>query len=277
MKPKYVMLISLAVGLLAFWLTATYLRNERARIAGQIQMQWVVAAYKDLPAGSTIEASDLGQVYVSKSGIRGRAVLKEEVNEIIGRKLQYNIPRGSAIMWSDVGVEFRGESGLAEVVTPGLRAISISVDAVSSVSGLVKPNDHVDILGTFTFPSKNQTSPGQPAEESVTVTVLQDVTVLATGQTMGKRADDSSAKASARSGRGYGSVTLEVTPREAELLAFLQSVKGRVTLSLRNPADVSYVTDLPDVNFDHLHNKIPELNLIRQRDIRHKKPSDIVR
>lgn len=264
MRSKLVLMISVGVGVAAFWLTATYLRNEIKKMEGREQRVWAVAAKKDLPAGTTIEAGDLALAYISRAGLQGRAVLEGEYNEIIGRKLVYHIARGGVILWSDVGVSFMQESGLAETISINLRAISIPVDAVSSVSALVKPNDHVDILGTFTFPSK--TIPGEV--ETVTMTVLQDVTVLATGQNMANRPADAGGRSSAK---GYNTITLEVTPREAELLAFLQSVKGRVTLSLRNSSDVSFVSDLPEVNFEHIESQLPELNLIRQRDIRHKK------
>jgi len=52
---------------------------------------------------------------------------------------------------------------------------------------------------------------------------------------------------------------------------FAQTVRGRLTLVLRNPADVTFITNPPAINFEHLQKKLPELNLIRQRDIRHKK------
>jgi pilus assembly protein CpaB len=133
------------------------------------------------------------------------------------------------------------------------------------VSGLVQPNDRVDVLGSFMLPSK--TNPQQM--EAVTLTVLQDVSVLATGQMLGKPMGDASDRA--RMGMtGYSTVTFEVTPREAELLAFVENMKGRLTLTLRNPADGSYEKDLPEINFDMLEKELPQLNAYRQDEIRRK-------
>ena len=73
----------------------------------------------------------------------------------------------------------------------------------------------------------------------------------------------------ARAG-GYTTVTLEVTPRETELLVFAQQLQGRLTLSLRNPSDVSFEKDLPSVDFNRLEESLPDLNQYRQRNIRHK-------
>ena len=100
----------------------------------------------------------------------------------------------------------------------------------------------------------------------VTLTVLQDVTILATGQ---QTAKNMIGQENRRSG-GYSLVTLSVTPREAEMLVFAQQVKGRLTLSLRNPEDVGFERDLPRVDFDQIEVQLRELNLKRQADIRYK-------
>jgi pilus assembly protein CpaB len=266
MKQKWVLIIAIIAGIAAFWLTSYYLRIEKNKIMGAARQIPVVVAAKDLPAGSVLKMSDLGRAPILQSAVGNRAVLPESVQEIIGKKLLFSINRLNPVLWSDVDVPLRGESGLAEMVNVGMRAISISVDNVSSVSGMVKPNDRVDVLGTFTFPSATITG----EVEIVTLTVLQDVTVLATGQQMAPKTSGHGTKTD-RALKGYGTVTFEVTLHEAELLAFAQTVKGRLFLALRNPADVSYVTNIPQVNFEHLEKKLPELNLIRQRDIRHKK------
>ncbi len=266
MKQKWVLIIAIIAGLAAFWMTGYYLKVEKNRIMGEAQQIYVVVAANDLPAGSVLKASDLAKSLIFKSAVGDRAVLPDAVREIIGKKLMFNISRGNPIQWSDVDAPFRGESGLAEMVNLGMRAISISVDGVSSVSSMIKPNDRVDVLGTFSFPSPSLTG----EVETVTLIVLQDVTVLATGQQLARKSPRPGDRPEAQA-KGYGTVTFEVTLREAELLVFAQTVKGRLFLALRNSADVSFVNDLPKINFEHLQKKLPELNLIRQRDIRHKK------
>lgn len=264
MKQKLILVIAIAAGLAAFWLTGKYLRYERGRIMSEAKRVFVVVAAHELPASTVIKNSDLRKALVFQSSVGSRTILPESAPEIVGKKLLYNISRGDPIQWSDVDVPYKVEGGLAEMINPSLRAISIAVDAVSSVSAMIKPNDHVDVLGTFSFPSATVSG----AMETVTLTVLQDVTVLATGQTTADKA--------AKSGRldrmrGYNTVTFEVTPHEAELLVFAQSVKGKLSLALRNPSDVTYITNMPAINFDHLQKQLPALNMIRQRDIRHKK------
>lgn len=267
MKQKLILFIAILSGLIAFGLTVKYLQGERERILDEARRIEVVVAGADLPAGSVLKQGDLARKLVFQRSVGTRVIMPESAREIVGKKLLFNINRGDPIQWSDVDVPYRGEIGLAETVVPGMRAISISVDAVSSVSSMVKPNDRVDVLGTFSFPSASM-----PDEvETVTLTVLQDVTVLATGQRMALRTAFPADDRLERGPRSYSTITFEVTPREAELLVFAQTMRGRLYLSLRNPEDVSFITETPPINFDHLQNKLPELNLIRQREIRHKR------
>lgn len=263
MKDKLVLIASIVVGLVAFVLTNYHLREERAKLyAGARQVQ-IIVAKADLPAGTVLEIKDLALNRVFERAVGGNALREENLNTILGKRLRYSVRPGDPIFWSYVDIPGRGTGGLGSMVKNGLRAISIAVSGEAAVSGLVQPNDRVDLIGTFTFPSRN--NPGQM--ENVTLTVLQDVTVLATGQQL---ATDETLGIPSRRG-GYSAVTLEVTPREAEVLIFAQHLRGQIALSLRNREDVSYERDLPEINFEHIESKLPELNEFRQRTIRNKR------
>lgn len=272
MRQKIVPIVSILVGLLAFILTLQYLRKEHRRYEdmkrkfyeGATQIEVVVAS-RDLPRGTILSKEDLRRrrVYQREVQVRGHVIKVEDYELIMGRKTLFKIDKSEALFWSDIegGAKARG---LASLIKPGLRAISLSVAGAAAVSSMIQPNDRVDVLGTFSFPAKAANG----EMETVTLTVLQDVTVLATGQTMAHqrfRQDQYWRRSS------YNSITLEVTAREAELLVFAQQMKGSLYLSLRNPSDVSFEKDLPEIDFQHLESKLPDLNLYRQRNIRHKR------
>ena len=150
-------------------------------------------------------------------------------------------------------------SGLTDDIKPKQRAISISVSGAAAVSGMVKPTDHVDVLGTFSFPSATK-----PSEmEMVTLTILQDVLILATGHDTAKSRQAVNDSAAA----GYNTVTVEVTPREAEMLVFAEQARGRLVLTLRNSADMDYEKDLPRVDFSKIQEEITTLNRFRQEKL----------
>jgi pilus assembly protein CpaB len=270
MKQKLIPIISIIVGALAFLLTHQFIQARRAEYDKMIanfkrhtQIVQVISAAKDLPRGTKLQKKDLGTTAILKASMPQRAIDKNEYRLLTGRKTIEQVKAGEMILWSDLEGGHPSSLGLAPAVQEKLRAISLNISGAAGVSGLVRPNDRVDVLGTFNFPSK--TVPGEM--ETVTLTVLQDVTILATGQQMAK---DISASRSKRSS-GYSTVTVEVTPREAELLVFAQQMNGSLVLALRNPSDQSYESALPSIDFEKLETSLPELNKYRQQNIRYKK------
>ncbi len=269
MKQKLIPIISIAVGIIAFFLTMNYTRNKEAEFRRmqreffeqQVQVRVLVAAH-DIPSGTRLQQSDLRPEQVFKVNVGDRAVEVRDGLRLLGRRVIFPIRAGNPVLWSDIEGGAAVDSGLSSIINNRMRAISLSVGGASAVSGMVQPNDRVDILGTFSFPSK--TTAGEM--ETVTLTVLQDVSILATGTQIAR--DQLRQPASTAS--GYSTVTVEVTPREAELLVFAEQLQGRITLSLRNRDDVYFESDLPEVNFEHMQNNLKEYNLYRQRHIRHK-------
>lgn len=260
MKQKIVLIIAGGLGLLAFVLTHFYLEAEREKIFANARQVRVVTAMADLPAGTELTSDNLAVTTVFESGV-GRSVIRAEQRDVlIGRVLVYNVRRGDPIQWIHLGTSLEEIDGLARAIRSGMRAISIPVSAETAVSGLVRPNDSVDILGTFSF-----TDPANPAElETVTFTVLQNVTVLATGQETARQ--ELEVTAGRRRG-SFNTVTIAVFPQEAELLAFAMHANSSLTLTLRNPNDVGVMDRNDPVNFDVLQRELPRLNQNRQRTL----------
>ncbi len=265
MKQKLILLISVVIGLLAFFLSRQYLARERERLYAGAERVEVIAARVDLAAGTVLRIEDLRAANVFRTAVGEQAVRLEDVDHVLGKRLQFPMRRDDPLLWTYVDLPERVRGGLAPMIQPGLRAISLAIGGDAAVSGHVQPNDRVDILGTFSFPTRQD-----PAQvESVTLTLLQDVSVLATGPQLARFEPGMGAVFEGRAG-GYSTVTFEVTPREAELLVFAQHTRGQMTLSLRHPEDMGFEPELPTVNFDHLEGHLEEYNRFRQRVIRRK-------
>ena len=269
MRQVVILAVSFLIGIAAFVVTHLYLRGELAQIERQrqaieagIQKVKVLVAGRALPAGTVLSLADVAQKSVPRSGLSSEPVLPEDFDRVDGRKLLFAVEKEAPLLWAFVDSPYKPGAGLAPTIRKRMRAISISVGGSAAVSGLVQPNDRVDVLGTFSLPAPT----AQGEMETATMTVLQNVTVLATGTQLGNAEIGEGGRARAQ---GYGTVTLEVSPEEAELLAFSEYMKGRLTLSLRNPADVDYLQaqSLQSINFAHLQQKIPEYNEARQRSI----------
>ncbi|MFA6562125.1 MAG: Flp pilus assembly protein CpaB [Verrucomicrobiia bacterium] len=266
MKQKIILLAALLAGIAAFVLSKQNFENFKTKFEAQFARVRVIAAGRNVPVGTVLAKNDIGIANVFAQSITGRAVLPDDYTELIGKKTRVFLNDGQPILWSDVDMPYGGVGGMSGMIKLGERAVAIPVDSTAAVSGHVKPNDHVDIIGTFTFPGATKggtPAAGQQLSDTVTLTILQDVTVLATGQVMSRRPSEMQGSAD-RFGSQYSSVTVGVTPREAEMLVFAHQ-KGRLSLALRNREDVSVEQQLENVDFVKLEKNFNELNRIRQQ------------
>ena len=111
-------------------------------------------------------------------------------------------------------------------VTKLSRGLTLPVDSITSVANLIGPNDQVYIISTFrNFPLK----PGSDQLVKASMILLQNVTVLAVGKKY-------KGSILGRGKGGYSSITLSVTPKEAEMLVFANQ-EGKLHFVLRNRND----------------------------------------
>ena len=143
------------------------------------------------------------------------------------------------------------------MVRRGYRAVSIPVDITSSVNNLIQPQDNVDVIGTFRFPDLK----GDSALDTVTMTILQNVKVLA----VGSRYSGYQADPTGEQRNSYGTVTLMLLPHEVEMVIFA-SQKGRLSLSLRNYSETEIIGETPSVDFRKLEKELPKYNRIREQN-----------
>jgi pilus assembly protein CpaB len=272
MKQRVILIASVVIGLVAALLTRQYLNAKDREVERKLQELTrgytkilVLVVQRDLPAGSVLGREDIGALPMIESAVRGHVIKADEVNVnmVLNRRLIRPLQKGSPVSWSDIEGGDPVSRGLSDDVQKRMRAISIGVGGTAAVSGMVRPSDHVDVIGTFTFPSASK--PGEM--EMVTLTIMQDVLVLATGQETAKTLFASGN----RGAGGYSAVTLEVTPREAEMLVFAEQARGRLVLTLRNRADVYYEKDLPRVDFARIQEEISTLNAFRQETLLRKR------
>ncbi len=142
------------------------------------------------------------------------------------------------------------EGSLAMKTPAGKRAITIAIDSLSAVGGLLTPGDYVDVLAHLNVPS----NPGEGAGkiDTVTVTVFQNMQILAVGTNM----QPSIAQYPAQQGAANLNVTFAVDPEEAGLLTFAQK-NGKLQLVLRSPQE-NEVRMLQAANWQSLSDYILE-------------------
>lgn len=120
----------------------------------------------------------------------------------------------------------KGEAGfLAAALSPGMRAVSVKIDAVSGTSGFILPGDNVDVMLTSQYEMDGRGGEGKRETKSYAEIVLSNVRVLAIDQNMNDVVDENTpAKVGA-------TATLEVTLRQAQIIGVAGQL-GRLTLVL---------------------------------------------
>ena len=94
-----------------------------------------------------------------------------------------------------------GERGfLAAVLTPGMRAVAVAVDAVSAASGLIWPGDRVDLILTQSLGSGDA-----DPRKAVGETFLRDIRVLSIDQRLGEAMDGQAGRGQSAAHRDAGS------------------------------------------------------------------------
>jgi pilus assembly protein CpaB len=217
LKQKVVLPLTIVISLLATWVVYRYLQEQRTQIpAGDNAPAPVLVAAQDLTVGVKIAGMHLKLVgwprELMPAGTFGDSA------QVLGRITRMAMVAGEPILESKLA-PLGSSSGFSSLIPPGMRALTVSVNVVSGVSGFILPDARVDVLVTVTSPNNK--------EESKTKIILEDVLVLAVDQTF-ERSDDDPVKVQ--------SVTLLVDPGQAEKLA-LASSEGKLQLVLRNSAD----------------------------------------
>ena len=257
MKQKMLLVLAVFFGFLAFILSYAQLNAEKKKIMGEAETVYVIQLKKDKSANEEILMTDIARKEIKRmrdSGINTREIPWSQAVNVVGRHLEASMRKGQILQDTDLKLVTQRQ-GFTTHVRKGYRAISIPVDTTSSVNNLIQPQDNVDVIGTFRFPDLK----GDSALDTVTMTILQNVKVLAVGNQWREFRSEEGFN------RSYSTITLMLWPAEVEMIVFAAQ-KGRLSLSLRNYEDSSLDRDLEkrSVNFKMLEKEIPKYNKQRE-------------
>ena len=265
MRQKILMLAAVFFGVLAFIFTYQQIQQERNKIRNSAVRVRLIRMKADVSEGDKLMDTDI-EMYEAMRFANAAAntfeIPWERRTDVIGSPLRSMVRKGDILTWRDFKQVFTKDdrTGLPAQTRSGWRAISIPVSQVSSVSGLIRPNNFVDVIGTFHFPDTK----GDSSLDTVTMTILQRVKVLATGTDIGYAQQNNAQSGVSAAGRSYSAVTLELTPKEVEMIIFAQQ-KGSLTLSLRSYEDPNITTDVQSVDWAYLQQHIKEYTAEREQ------------
>ena len=181
-----------------------------------VKKTYVLVADKNLPTGTLIKENLLTWQAWPDAKLHRSYLIKDEneLSEMVGSVVRRAIAAGEPVSIGRL-VKPGTRGFLAAVLRPGYRAVSLRINATSSISGLIFPGDRVDVILTHTVDAKR-----------VSETVLTNVRILAIDQ---QTNDQTQAPKVGKH------ATFEVTPKQAEMFSVLTDM-GKLSLSLRSLA-----------------------------------------
>lgn len=293
MQGKLPLIIAIVFGLIAFVGIGRYLQQQNQ----PEEVVRVIVANKSLEVGHTLSRTDLGYLVVPASLMRGVRGYYRPGDEALlsGQTVIQSLGQNGMILEAHIRREFDTQGArtkFSSLLNQGERAVSIPLDSEGMVSQFVRPGDRVDILANMDIPDVIEERIEIPnampqiisreVSRPTTVYLFQNVQVLAVGSDFLQ--PNILEAASAQRGRAARSVTIAVTPEEAQLLSFAMrygnsagsAIGGDITftLSLRRDDDRDIV-EFPDlVTFADVTN-LGELRRLQiQRDSRESREID---
>ncbi|HJV76631.1 MAG TPA: Flp pilus assembly protein CpaB [Noviherbaspirillum sp.] len=219
---------ALVVGAIAAFGAHRYIGNQLEEIEARDKNKRtikIVVAKHDLQRGARLDTETIAVRTIPAEYAHSGAVLPEQFDRIEHQAIGYNVKAGEAIMWSQL--EEKRPPSFSSRIAAGRRAMSVPVDEISSISGMLDPGDTIDLMVTVDRGGKKITFP-----------IIQSVTVLAAGQRQ-------LAGATAADRRGFTTITLDTTPEEARRIIVARET-GKITALLRNPEDKNLIANSMD-------------------------------
>ena len=211
------LIIGLVLAVGTGFLLLNFLAQAHRSTASVVQ-RTVVVAVKEIPARARITADMVSSGTRYADQVDSDAVT--DAKNAIGRVTLITIPAGSAVTQSKIVTP--AALSLPMRLRDGLRAVSISIDRVKGVSGLIQPGDRVDVIAV---------PPRAGNDNPKARSILRGALVLA----LGNETETASATP-APDNQNLTTVTLAVTPQQADLLA-AADVYTTLRLALRSPEE----------------------------------------
>ena len=186
-----------------------------------------LVAQRALPVGTIITADSISFQPWPKDMVQDAYFLEGETDmtKLMGTVVRFPITAGQPV--TQGALVAPGDRGfLAAALSPGMRAVTITVSQKTGVAGFIFPGDRVDLLLTQSVKTNDSGESLKTAE-----TILRNLRVLATDQST--ETESENGKTVVRTAR---TITLEVTPRIGEKIAVADTI-GTLNLSLRSIAD----------------------------------------
>lgn len=234
--------VGLIAAALAFWATHWYAETqvaaERARVIPKGGYVEVLVAARDLGVGDRASAETIAVRRVPADWVLPNTLRPADFDAVNQQSLSQGLSAGHPLTSDHIRQRKAGASPLN--LEPGYRAVSISVDEVTSVGGLIQPGDRIDLWAAALPTGPSQTSlvaiTENKAPERRAQMIAENLRVLATGQ----RTDPPGMTDRPEPSMAYSSLTLAV-PASVAALVLGGQFQGRLGIALRSSDETKVI------------------------------------
>jgi pilus assembly protein CpaB len=222
-----VMGIAITLGLTAALIASRHLNQRVADIEAKDknrEMVKVVVAKEDLPKGEKLTIESVAVREMPREWAHSNAITPDQFSRAENGPLAVPARRGEPIVWSQL--DNTKARSFSATLSPGHRAITVPVDEINSISGMLDPGDLIDIVVTLRHEGK-----------TYAFTLLQSVQVLAAGTRITQSGQNAEGKQTT-----YNTVTLNTDPENAKRVIAAREI-GKITALLRAPGDQAQISD----------------------------------
>lgn len=244
-------LLPALLAILAAFIYVMIVKGEKDKADAAQKRVDVFVAMKDIKEHEVIKGEYLQHVPIPKSYVQKDALLfnsDADLRALENTVARIQIPKGNQISKYAIA-SLSPEVGLSSKIPVQMRGVVLS-DIPTATASMIKPDDNVDILLTLEANLKS----GQ--RQNVTVTLLQNIKVLAVGGDLGQGLDAKTAAALKNKDEESAAfsdstaLSLALSPRDAQYLA-LAKKQGDISVALRSHGDIARYT-MEIASFDKL-------------------------
>lgn len=227
-KKLIVLVAAVAAGIIALVLTNTYINRTVEQGSSSKEVQSLASKVQALEESN-------------RALQNAQAALVNQLQEQL-----VNLQRPPQESQPTQAPQPRAQS-LAIRTPPGKRAITVDVTTLAAVGGLLNPGDFVDVLVHLALPTDPSATPEAQKTTQTTVTLFQNIQILAIGANVDNPADFEGQQKTTTL-----AITFAVDPQQAELMTFAESY-GKLQLVLRSPGEKA-AYKLPSGNWETFTN-----------------------
>ncbi|MEM6998600.1 MAG: Flp pilus assembly protein CpaB, partial [Pseudomonadota bacterium] len=276
-KTWMMLLSAIAFGVVAAVLSVLYLKSREAAIREMLLgeddvMVEVIVPGTDLLKGTRLSEDQLLIFEMPEKYVPDSTIRPSNYQDFLGSFMLKDVTEGRPLLATDIDAKFPKD--FSDLIEPGHRAMTIQVDELNSMSGMIRAGNQVDIYVIIQTKISGYNPEAETAAElpeslanaalsnlnlpegtpipdevknlvglkekpkDVILPVLQDVGVLATGREAYEAYLDQYNLPQQRLDDSFTAMTLDVSPRQVGLLS-LAADKGDLVAVLRNRDDRS--------------------------------------